>query len=69
MFINRHKEIEHLNKEYSKTESSFIVIYGRRRTGKTTLIKEFSKNKKAIYFFVEIEKESLMIKRFPELSI
>ena len=68
MFINRHKEMEHLNREYSKTESSFVVIYGRRRTGKTTLIKEFSKNKKAIYFFVEIEKESLMIKRFKKAA-
>ncbi|MDR0287963.1 MAG: ATP-binding protein [Clostridiales bacterium] len=28
----------------------FAVIYGRRRVGKTTLIKEFIKGKKAIYF-------------------
>ena len=29
-----------LGAEY-KRDSSFVVIYGRRRVGKTTLIKEF----------------------------
>ena len=68
MFIDRNSEMVHLNKEYNKIGSSFVVIYGRRRTGKTTLIKEFTKNKKAIYFFVEIEKENLMIRRFKKAS-
>jgi AAA+ ATPase superfamily predicted ATPase len=27
-----------------------VIIYGRRRVGKTTLIKEFCRNKKAVYF-------------------
>ena len=39
-FINREKEMETLDREYKK-ENSFVVIYGRRRVGKTTLIKEF----------------------------
>ena len=35
-FINREKELETLNKEYKK-DNSFVVLYGRRRVGKTTV--------------------------------
>ena len=51
-FVNREKEMETLEREYKK-ENSFVVIYGRRRVGKTTLIKEFIKDKKAFYFFAD----------------
>ena len=37
-FIGRQIELEKLNAEY-KRDGSFVVIYGRRRVGKTTLIK------------------------------
>ena len=49
-FIGRKKELEFLNKEYNKKESSLIILYGRRRIGKTALINEFIKDKNAIYF-------------------
>ena len=62
-FVNREKEMETLNKEYKK-ENSFVVIYGRRRVGKTTLIKEFIKDKKAFYFFADKQNENLQIERF-----
>lgn len=48
-FINRKREMQTLENEYNKSKS-LVVLYGRRRTGKTTLIKEFIKNKKAFYF-------------------
>jgi uncharacterized protein len=50
MFIGRKKELIKLNKMYESNLFEFAVIYGRRRVGKTTLIKEFCKGKKAIYF-------------------
>ena len=62
-FINREKELETLNKEYKK-DNSFVVLYGRRRVGKTTLIKEFIKGKKAFYFFADKQNENLQIERF-----
>ena len=49
-FVNRKKELETLRKEYSRKEASFVVIYGRRRVGKTALIKEFCKDKRSIMF-------------------
>ncbi len=50
MFIGREKELKTLNTLYSSDKFEFVVIYGRRRVGKTKLINEFINNKKAIYF-------------------
>lgn len=61
-FIGRKREMEKLESEYSR-DSSFVVIYGRRRVGKTTLIKEFLKNKAAFYFLTTEEIESQSMKR------
>lgn len=57
-FINRKKELEALRKEYKRQESSFVVIYGRRRVGKTALINNFCAGKDAIYFLATEESES-----------
>ena len=57
-FINRNKELLALQKEYIRDEASFIVIYGRRRVGKTSLIKEFCKDKKKIMFLATEENEN-----------
>lgn len=62
-FIAREKELETLNSEYER-EGSFVVIYGRRRVGKTTLIKEFLKGKPAFYYLATKEIESQCMKRF-----
>ena len=61
-FIGRKREMEKLESEYSR-DSSFVVIYGRRRVGKTTLIKEFLKDKTAFYFLATEEIESQSMKR------
>ena len=61
-FIGRQAELTKLNTEYAH-DSSFVVIYGRRRIGKTTLIKEFLKKKTAFYFLATEELESQSMKR------
>lgn len=61
-FIGRKNELHTLNTEYNRN-SSFVVIYGRRRVGKTTLIKEFLKNKSAFYYLATEELESQSMKR------
>ena len=50
MFVGREKELKVLSKRYQKTGMECIVIYGRRRVGKTALINTFIKDKTAIYF-------------------
>ncbi len=50
MFIGREKELNTLDKLYNSDKFEFVVIYGRRRVGKTALINRFIEDKKAIYF-------------------
>lgn len=57
-FINRKKELATLQKEYDRETASFVVIYGRRRIGKTALITEFCKDKPHIFFLVTEESEA-----------
>lgn len=49
MFIGRKQELVKLENLYKSGCFEFAVIYGRRRVGKTALITEFIKDKKAIY--------------------
>jgi hypothetical protein len=48
-FVDREPELKFLEKKYSEATPQLIIIYGRRRTGKTELIKRFIQNKTAIY--------------------
>lgn len=50
MFIGRTRELSELNRLYDSGKFEMPVIYGRRRVGKTRLITEFAKGKRAIYF-------------------
>ena len=50
MFIGRKTELQQLNTLYKQDKFQCVIIYGRRRVGKTTLINEFIKDKDAVYF-------------------
>ena len=56
-FVDRENEMKYLNSEYEKKGSSLVILYGRRRICKTSLIKEFGKNKDMIYFLATEESE------------
>ncbi len=62
-FVNRDSELDFLEKHYNSKEAEMIVIYGRRRIGKTELIQKFLENKRAIYFFGRQESASDFWKR------
>ena len=50
MFIGRERELTALNKLYNSDKFEFVVLYGRRRVGKTALINRFIDGKRTIYF-------------------
>jgi len=50
MFIAREKELAFLQDTYNKPGFQMTVIYGRRRIGKSRLITEFIKGKRASYY-------------------
>ena len=49
-FYCRDNELQKLNNRYYKEKFECIIIYGRRRIGKTALINEFCKDKPSIFF-------------------
>lgn len=50
MFIGRENELKSLQELYDKDGLSMMIIYGRRRIGKSTLIAKFIEDKKAIFY-------------------
>ncbi len=66
-FIDRQSEIASLEREYHRESAAMVVVYGRRRVGKTTLISEFIKNKEALYFLATEESESQNIRAFKDM--
>lgn len=62
-FIGRQAELDALNREWHRG-NAFAVIYGRRRVGKTTLIKQFANDKPTLYFLASKENEEINRKRF-----
>ncbi len=65
-FIDREQEMETLQSEYERKGSSLVILYGRRRAGKTTLISEFIKDKNALFFLASEESESQNRNAFKE---
>lgn len=65
MFIDRKEELRSLNVKWGKAEPQLIVVYGKRRVGKTELIKQFIKNKPGIYFLAD---KRATIEQLRELS-
>jgi uncharacterized protein len=57
-FINRQKELKDLNTAWKKKEANFLVIYGKRRVGKTELIKQFLKDKPGIYYLADKRRDN-----------
>ena len=64
-FINRKQELESLEKQYNSNQSSLVVVYGRRRIGKTALITKFLDNhKNSLYFLATEEPETQNLNYF-----
>lgn len=49
-WIGREAELAALKNEYDQSDFRMMVVYGRRRVGKTKLLNQFSKGKKTIFF-------------------
>ena len=65
-FVDREQEMETLQSEYNRDGSALVVLYGRRRVGKTTLISEFIKDKNALFFLASEEAETQNRNAFKE---
>lgn len=64
MFVGRENELKTLEDLYKKNNYQMIVMYGRRRVGKTTLISKFIENKPSIFFSAQEANDKLNIELF-----
>jgi len=58
MFVNRIEELNYLEKIQKEQYARFVIMYGRRRIGKTELLRQFSKDKKHLFFSSDLSSES-----------
>lgn len=50
MFIGRKQELDFLENQYKSSDGKLIVLYGRRRVGKTETLRKFCEDKECIFF-------------------
>ena len=58
MFIGRRQEITALEEAYGSSKGELVVLYGRRRVGKSSLVAEFLRGKPNTFLFEALEGES-----------
>ncbi len=69
MFVGRTEELEQLEDAYQSHKSELVVIYGRRRIGKSALIQKFLESKPHVFSFeaLEGERTNLQISHFKRI--
>ncbi|MBO3754138.1 MAG: ATP-binding protein [Candidatus Brockarchaeota archaeon] len=63
-FVNRNEELSTLNTAYTTEKAGLIIVYGRRRVGKTRLLLEFLKDKNGLYFYTPRGSEEVVLSEF-----
>ncbi|MFA5331422.1 MAG: ATP-binding protein [Methanoregula sp.] len=63
IFIDRKEELSVLSERYAQNSAEFLILYGRRRIGKSELIEHFLKTKKGVRFLAREESKHLQLKK------
>jgi AAA+ ATPase superfamily predicted ATPase len=50
MFLGRQNELDFLNQRYESENGELLILYGRRRVGKTELLREFTQGKENVFY-------------------
>ena len=66
--IGREKELNMLEKLYQTDTFQFLVMYGRRRIGKTTILQEFANQHDVIFFSAQEKNDALNLEDFSEVA-
>lgn len=64
MFIGREAELKFLNNKYEENGGQLIVLYGRRRVGKTETLREFCKGKPHVFFSCTQATDRVQLRNF-----
>ena len=66
MFINRSDELARLQARYASNQAELFVLYGRRRVGKTDLLREFCREKAHLFFVATLSSDSDQLATFSQ---
>lgn len=66
MFVNREGELAWLEERHASGQAEFLVLYGRRRIGKSALLREFGRGKAHVYFVASQVREPDNLDQFRE---
>ncbi len=66
MFINRESELNQLNELYQAPEAQLFILYGRRRVGKTELLRAFCGDKPHIFFVATLNSDASQLAAFSQ---
>ena len=66
MFIGRKAELDFLENRYKAPGGQLIVLYGRRRVGKTETLRQFCKGKPHVFFACQECTDRLQLKNFSD---
>ena len=64
MFIGREAELKFLNDKYKEEKGQLIVLYGRRRVGKTETLREFCKGKPHVFYACTQTTDQVQLRNF-----
>ena len=64
MFIGREAELAFLQSKYEEKNGQLIVLYGRRRVGKTETLKEFCKGKPHVFYSCTQSTDKVQLAKF-----
>ena len=64
LMIGREKELAQIENLYNRDCFEFLVMYGRRRVGKTTILQEFSDRHRVIFYSAQEKNDSLNLQDF-----
>lgn len=66
VFVDREGELKLLEELWEKKDFSLVIVYGRRRVGKTRLLTEFARGKKHVYYVAVESPFEILCREFSE---
>ena len=66
MFIGRKQELQFLEDKYNSKGGQLVVLYGRRRVGKTETLREFCKGKQHVFYSCREVSDKLQLRSFSQ---
>ncbi len=69
MFIGRETELRFLEERYQEDRGQLVVLYGRRRVGKTETLREFCKDKPHVFYSCTQSTDKVQLVKFSQLML